>query len=251
MAFCGARTTDGTSCRNRVAKGRRHCHLHGGGGSTRGATAHQPPRGTVRARPRASATPGPFVAEGRPRQGTRHKPVRVGHSTPSRVDEAAGLCQELLTDGWQETVAGRAAGYLTEATWRTLIRGVRSRHCKALARLARDILRGRQRLHDVVGSAARRSVSLLGGRRFARTLAAELAAKLPLPFDEQAIAVARGIQVSGVLLCLAEGRNLTRCACFVDLTREEAKEQVKRVMVAALDDWRGLARFPPAADLRR
>jgi hypothetical protein len=144
-----------------------------------------------------------------------------GHVTPSRVDEAASLCQELLTDGWQEMVAGRAAEYLTEATWQKLTRGGQPRHCRALARLARRILRGKQRLHDVVGSVARKSVLLLGGRRFAQALAAELAAKLPLPFDEQAIAVARGIQVSGVLLCLAEGRNLTRCACFIDLAREE------------------------------
>jgi hypothetical protein len=70
-----------------------------------------------------------------------------------------------------------------------------------------------------------------------------------LPFDEQAIAVTRGIQMSGVLLCLGNGRELSRCACFVDLAREEAKEQVKQVMVTALGDWRGLARFPPAAVL--
>jgi hypothetical protein len=249
MALCGARTADGTSCRNRVAKSGRRCHLHGGGGSTRRITTRQPYRSHMRTRPSASAISGPSMAQRNPQHGSLHEPNKVGHVTPSRVDEAASLCQELLADGWQETVAGRAADYLAGPTWRELTRGTRSRNCRALARLARRILQGKQRLHDVVGSIARKSVTLLGGRRFARRLAAELAAKLPLPFDDQAIAVARGIQISGVLLCLGNGRNLSRCACFVDLAREEGKVQVKQVMVAALDDWRGLARLPPAADL--
>lgn len=243
MALCGARKQDGTPCRNRVAKGRLYCHRHRGGGAPL-RVPRPPSSGSSWMRSSAVGPHDSVTSYRYPSHGRQRGSGTGGLARPSRVDSAARLCQELLVDGWQETVSSRAADYLTAATWRELTLKARSRHCRALARLAQRILTGKKHLHDVVGSAARKSVLLLGGGRFAQTLAAELATKIPLPFDEQAVAVARGIQVSGILLCLCGGRDLTRCACFVELAREEVNDRVKQVMSSALGDWRGLARFP-------
>jgi hypothetical protein len=63
--------------------------------------------------------------------------------------------------------------------------------------------------------------------------------------DAKLVATARGVQVTGVLLCLANGDDLTRCQCFIDLALTETKTRVKKVLVAAMTDWTGLAAFPP------
>lgn len=79
-------------------------------------------------------------------------------------------------------------------------------------------------------------------------LTEELAANIPLgPIDAKMVAVARGVQVTGIVLCLIDGRELTECRCFVDLALSETKERVKAILIAAMSDWRGLARFPHEA----
>ena len=61
------------------------------------------------------------------------------------------------------------------------------------------------------------------------------------------IAVARGIQVAGILLCVMDNRDLTKCECFIDLALAETKEQVNQILVAAMFDWASLVRFRPQA----
>lgn len=39
------------------------------------------------------------------------------------------------------------------------------------------------------------------------------------------IAVARGVQVTGILLCVMDNRDLTKCECFIDLAKAETKER--------------------------
>jgi hypothetical protein len=58
-------------------------------------------------------------------------------------------------------------------------------------------------------------------------------------------AVARGIQITGIVLCLMDGRDLTQCECFIDLALAETKERVSRILEAALSDWAKLAEFGP------
>ncbi|HKN52818.1 MAG TPA: hypothetical protein VJX66_09970, partial [Amycolatopsis sp.] len=57
-------------------------------------------------------------------------------------------------------------------------------------------------------------------------------------------AVARGVQLTGIMLCLAAGRDLTHCPCFIELALNETKDRVKKILTAALDDWTNLASFP-------
>jgi len=86
----------------------------------------------------------------------------------------------------------------------------------------------------------------LRGNEVTQVFARELASKLPLPSDAKLIAVARGLQITGVLLCVFDGRDLTHCQCFIDLAVAESTARVKAILVAALDDWTGLAAFPPS-----
>ncbi|MBI1758537.1 MAG: hypothetical protein HYR62_04840 [Actinobacteria bacterium] len=162
-----------------------------------------------------------------------------------RIDEAAEACVEVLTDGWQETVASRAETYVTGTTWDKLFRRRRHERCTGLARLASAILAGKERLHDLVGSLAGWAVSLFSGDQIVRAFARELASSLPLPPDAKLVATARGLQVTGVLLCLANGDDLTHCRCFIDLALSETKTRVRKILVSALDDWTGLSAFPP------
>lgn len=116
-----------------------------------------------------------------------------------------------------------------------------------MAALAKDILAGKQKLHDLVGMVAAWLFSLINRRRFAHDLVRELTSRIPLPWDAKMVAVARGIQITGILFCLSAGRELHQCQSFADLALTETKERLKHILKAAADDWIRLADFPPAA----
>jgi hypothetical protein len=63
------------------------------------------------------------------------------------------------------------------------------------------------------------------------------------------VAVARGIQVAGILMCVMDNRDLTKCECFIDLAKAEAKERVQQILVAVRSNWTNLARFSPKTSL--
>jgi hypothetical protein len=143
-------------------------------------------------------------------------------------------------------VADRATDY-AQTAWQRLTRSRRKRNCKALARIARSILTAKAQLHKAIGWTFGRVVGALGAGNPAQAFAKELAANIPLPTDAKMIAVARGVQIAGILLCVMDGRDLTRCECFIDLAMAETKERVNRILVAAVSDWTGLRRFGPGS----
>jgi hypothetical protein len=161
-----------------------------------------------------------------------------------RVEKAAQFCADSLSGGWQEAVADRAMEY-AETTWKRLSRARRKRNCKALARIARSILEAKTQIHKAVGKLFGRVVGAFGGSDAASAFTEELASNLPLPIDVKMIAVARGVQVTGILLCVMDDRDLTECECFIDLALAETKERIKQILVAAMSDWADLARFRP------
>ncbi|GAB2764512.1 hypothetical protein [Amycolatopsis magusensis] len=150
----------------------------------------------------------------------------------------------MAIDGWQETVAGRATDYITDRTWHKLFTRRRSRLCRALAELAAETLATKTKMHNAVGSIAAWFARRLKAGKLAEAVARELAANLPLPLDTKFTAVARGVQLTGIAVCLANGRDLTECPCFIDLALSETKERVKQILTAAVDDWVKLANFP-------
>lgn len=163
-----------------------------------------------------------------------------------RVELAADFCADVVTDSWQAAVADRAAEYVSDGTLKALFARHRRRRCKLLARIAQTILRMKEAAHDAVGSAGAWLAAWLGGDLVVQTFARELSSRIPLPQDAQLIATARGLQVTGVLLCVVREDDLTRCECFRDLALAESKERLKAIFEAAAKDWTGLARFPAA-----
>jgi hypothetical protein len=85
----------------------------------------------------------------------------------------------------------------------------------------------------------------LGAGEAAQAFAEELASNIPLPIDAKMIAVARGVQIAGVLLCVMDNRNLMSCQCFIDLALAETKEHLQLILKSAVGDWTNLARLPP------
>ena len=110
--------------------------------------------------------------------------------------------------------------------------------------MASAVLAGKKGMHDLVGLAAMGLASLVSADRVARRFVRELASQIPLPPDAKLIATARAVQVTGILLCVVNGDDLTRCQCLIDLALNDAKTGVKKVLMAAMTDWTVLATFP-------
>jgi hypothetical protein len=163
-----------------------------------------------------------------------------------RVEEAAVFCADSLSDSWQAAVADRVTGY-AETTWERLSRSRRKRNCKALAQIARNILEAKTQIHRTIGKLFGWAIGAAGAGDPARAFTEELISNIPLPFDAKMIAVARGVQVAGILLCVMDYRDLTKCECFIDLALAETKERVNQILIAAMSDWTGLARFTPGS----
>jgi hypothetical protein len=139
-------------------------------------------------------------------------------------------------------VADQITGY-AQTAWERMSRSRRKRNCRALAQIARSILETKAYIHRTVGKLFARVIGAEGDP--ARAFAEELISSIPLPFDAKMIAVARGIQVAGILLCVMDSRDLTKCECFIDLALAETKERVNQMLVAAMRNWDELARFTP------
>jgi hypothetical protein len=163
-----------------------------------------------------------------------------------RVREAAAFCADTLSDSWQEAVADRATDY-AQSAWQRLSRSKRKRNCKALARMAQLVLKTKTLIHKEVGGAFGRVAQALGASDPVEAFVDELASNIPLPVDAQAVAIARGLQVAGILLCVMDGRELAKCECFIDLAMAETKERVSQILVAAMSNWTRLQRFAPGS----
>jgi hypothetical protein len=274
---CRARNDHGkgTLCQNRVKEPGQRCHLHKGEPEAPPRQRNQ--RGRTTARP-GSSKPRPSTSRHRPSPqqgrasgndrrrldlqesgfgGTRgqtssqqakstaaRKAAAEEARRKKRVEEAESFCVDILTDGWKKAVEAKISDYVTKQAFQQLSRGRHRKTCRSLAKFATEVLKGKKWLHDVVGSIARWIVSLLTGNWAVQIFARKLAAKIPLPWDTKIIAVARGIQIVGIFLCVVDGRELTRCQCFIDLAIEETKTRVKEMLATALDDWEKLANFP-------
>lgn len=269
---CRARTDDGYGalCRNPVKQPGQRCHHHKGQAEAP-ARLHRPHRaiGATNAsgarkrspdhrrttqrshtaglerRPRSPqvTTRSTRKTEPATRRATSESTRADEERRKKRVEEARDFCADILTDGWQDAVGAKVAAYVTDETLERLAK----RHgnaCRSLATYAKGLLDGKDKLHDVVGSIARWIIAFLTGNRLVQLIARKLATKIPLPWDAQVVAVARGMQMIGILVCLNDGRNLIHCQCFVDLAIDETKERVKQIVAGALHDWRDLAAFP-------
>lgn len=255
MALCGAPTGDGTSCENPVRAWGMHCWRHGGprapasrGRSTSRSRTGGSGRRRSSSRSNSASAPSAWaVTTSRPPETPSVPPPPSRQARErQRVREAAAFCADSLSDGWQEAVADRITDYAGSA-WERLKRSNHRHNCKALARIARSILHAKTQLHYLVGHVTGWAAKKIGAGDAAQAFADELASKIPLPTDAKMIAVARGVQMAGILLCVMDNRDMTKCECFIDLALAETKEQLQRILTAAMTDWTGLARFTSPA----
>jgi hypothetical protein len=248
MPKCGARTQQNKLCRNPVRQVGDRCSHHRGMPAK--GPLHPKPQRKRAAKPAARRQTSTTSSSALRSNGTRRPRARQAssrakeHKRQKRIEKAVKVAREVATDSWQATVADRATEYVTDRTWKKLFAARRSGLCKALAELAAETLATKKKLHSAVGWVAAWFAKRLGGGQLAVTVARELAENLPLPVDVKFTAVARGVQLTGIMICLAAGQDLTRCPCFVDLALSETKERLKKILAAAVDDWAGLAGFP-------
>ena len=180
------------------------------------------------------------------RQSTRSQIQKREIRDRETVKKAAEYCIDSLTNGWQKAVTEHATTYVSEQTWERLFRS-RKRNCKSLASLAKEILAAKEKFHKAIGGVVAWLLSFAGINETARVFARELSSKIPIPpIDAKAVAVARGVQVAGIVICVSAGDDLTRCQCFIDLALTETKTRVKKILLAAAQDWTGLKEFSPS-----
>jgi hypothetical protein len=243
MPKCRARTDHGYGplCTQPVKRAGLRCHWHKG-------LPEAGPR-LRRAGTAIKRSQGPSRSAGRtraPRAATATR-VRRQPRQLDRVTRAAEFCADVVSEGWKEAAADRALGLVSDQAWTRLSRGRPKRRCKSLAEIAAQLLAAKQDLHNALGRMTFTGLGLFGIADAARTFAAELVSNLPLPVDAKIIAAARGLQITGIVLCLFDGRDLTRCQFFIDLALTETKSRVRKLLVAATGDWRALSAFGPRA----
>ncbi|MGP3922285.1 hypothetical protein [Streptomyces sp. 8N616] len=149
---------------------------------------------------------------------------------------------DVIERGGTAVIPERAAAYVSDETWKRLVRRHRKRGCDDLAQLARNILKGKDQLHEAVGRAAGGLFGLLGRPKIERIFAQELARRIPLPVDAKLSAAARGLQIAGIYVCIVSGRDLADCACLRDVLKVEGKDRLERLIHGALEDWQSLPR---------
>ncbi len=104
--------------------------------------------------------------------------------------------------------------------------------------MAKALLDGKKALHEFIGFVASWITGWFGGGQVERAVAKELAKRIPIPgVDQKATAVARGLQVVGIVFCLGQSIPLNRCQSFIDLALVETKEHIKQILIGAMDDW--------------
>jgi len=162
-------------------------------------------------------------------------------------EASAAFVADVLIDGLNPTLAGelsdRVTDYLGEAGKRQLRRRSRKGvECELVAAAARAVLRLKRQAHDLVSEAVSQMFDQLVRdlSRFQRLLLKRLAAKLPLPWDVKLEAVARGLQVIGIWMCLVQDLPLERCPCVgmfsVTLVRERIEQEIKDLLDATQRD---------------
>jgi hypothetical protein len=245
MARCRARTKKGTGplCTHKVKKDGLRCWQHEG--LPTAPPRMSKPSARRKSGKRRSGISGSAHLREQERRRAAAKAARIEEKKRERVKKAASYCSDVLNDGWVDAVAERATDYVTDETWYRVFRS-RGSQCRMLARIAQRILAAKDQLHNWLGDFLAWLLSLVNVGTTAREFAGELAANIPIPpIDLKMVAVARGVQVAGIVVCVSRGEDLTKCQCFVDLALVETKTKVKKILVAAMGDWTRLAYLTP------
>jgi hypothetical protein len=191
------------------------------------------------------------------RRPVRHSPCwqhggsRSSSSSSSSVSQgwsgseaAATALADALTGGVSSAIASRLSGRVVDYLGRLGAYRLRWQRrkwaavdCRALAETARAVLALKRKTHELTGEAVG---ALLpeGTPGFHRMLVRKIAEKVPLPWDAKLEAIARGLQVIGIWMCLVQNLPLERCACLQMFGVELLKERVEQSIEDLLEETR-------------
>lgn len=234
MARCRARTKNGTGplCRKKVSEPGLRCFHHKG--LPEAPPRLQIPHGQARQLPRGDSSRQPAARR-----------LSAEERRQERIRKTSEYCADIVGTGWKDAVAESAVRYVSQPAAERILGRHRRRQCRTLAQAAAAMLVANQDVHRGIGWLTASVFGLMGAGAAVRAFVGELAANIPLPTDAKIVAVARGIQVTGIAVCVAGSADLTRCQCFVDLALDLAKTEVKKLLITAEGDWVKLSRFPP------
>lgn len=158
-----------------------------------------------------------------------------------RIEDAATYCASAVKTGLVAATADEVADRVSRGAWDALSSRWSPIRCRWLADLAQLILDSKAQYHRVVSRvvvAVSFRLLRLPGHGPERTFSRELLSSLmPLPGDEHFLALAHGLRVAGVGLCVAQDLPLSGCACFQPLALEATKEKVKEFLTSEGNRW--------------
>lgn len=237
------RKRDGQRCENRIANPKqKYCVDH-----PTPATRWQGPTSSSRSGTRTRALPDPTRTVTVPSQRAKNSPTHSQATQPpsrpritvSRMEKAVKVVDEVATDGWKEAAANRVASVLTQDVMRQLRAEARGRRglvdCRLLAKEARFLLSVKNKYHDALGALADHGLRALRRPTLERLVARQFARHIPLPGSEQIEALARTLQVYGILLCLVAGK-LRSCSCLQDLSGHLVDENIREIVTDSLNE---------------
>lgn len=153
------------------------------------------------------------------------------------VKSAAEYCAAIIKDGTVEATVERVADYATKETWNFLKRKWRRFRCRWLNELANAVLAAKKQYHQLTVAIISKILSPALRHKTEQQFAMELARNIPLPGDSKFTAIAQGIRIVGVGLCVAQDISPERCFCFEALALEFGKEATKKLLIAEGDTW--------------
>jgi len=139
---------------------------------------------------------------------------------------------DALYGGWAYAAAEHLAKFVSEQTWHQVMSGEPRGRCHLLAKLAKRILKLKRKLHKAAGDIAARLSKLLGRSNIEGIFAAELAERIPLPWDTKLDTLARALRITGVTRCVLEGLDLNYCECLTHFIETEGPERAKRLLLS-------------------
>lgn len=158
--------------------------------------------------------------------------------TDEQLRITADVVQKMVTDGWEDAVEDQLAKVLNDDFWKSVPRLSRKNpDCRLLADLANVMERAKKSVHNAIGAMADEGLGWLGRPTIERRIGAEFAKRIPLPGEEQIVAVIHGLRIYGIWICLVNGINyvITRCPCFTPVAKDKTAEELKRVLSEKLN----------------
>ncbi|MEZ0095800.1 hypothetical protein [Streptacidiphilus sp. EB129] len=114
------------------------------------------------------------------------------------MEQIVNFCLNTISEGGASAIADRASAYVTDETWNALVERHRKKGCDDLARLARKILLGKEKIHDFLAKSAGVLMGFLGRPRIERIFIQEVVRRIPLPTDVKLSTAARALQIAGI-----------------------------------------------------